>query len=63
LVEPAIKPAKKPQGQATVSESNSSHSFKRGVMLNLVAVQVDHREAQFVVSPNQFAVFKVRLTK
>lgn len=27
-------------------------------MLDLVAVQVDYREAQVVVAPNQFAVFE-----
>lgn len=32
-------------------------------MLNLVAVQVDYREAQVVVAPNQFAVFKAKRRK
>jgi hypothetical protein len=29
-------------------------------MLNLVEVQVDHREAEFVVAPDQFAVFNAK---
>jgi len=32
-------------------------------MLNLVAVQVDYREAQVVVAPNQFAVFETKCRK
>ena len=33
------------------------------MVLNLVAVQVDHREAQVVVAPNQFAVFDTKCRK
>src|SRR3989339_780049 len=43
--------------------SCSSHGFKRSVVFNLVAVQVNHRKAQVVVAPNQFAVFEAKRRK
>ena len=43
--------------------SRSSHGFKRSVVFNLVAVQVNHRKAQIVVAPNQFAVFEAKRRK
>src|SRR3989338_2816598 len=41
----------------------SSHGFKRCLVFNLVTVQVDHRETQIVVAPNQFAVFDAKRRK
>ena len=33
------------------------------MVVNLVAVQVNHREAQVVVAPNQFTVFETKCRK
>ena len=33
------------------------------MVLNLVSVQVDHRETQVIVAPNQFAVFEAKRRK
>src|SRR3989338_5525562 len=39
------------------------NGFKRCVALDLVAVQVDHREAQVVATTSKFAVFEAKCRK